>query len=712
MSTSNQNVLPQLNAFEMLKRIHEKPTETVPMEDIADDVTVAGAHIQKLVTTRISMMVTIDEVAKVKAKAASEAANEVLEAIVNQFPDVRVARWEADKPTTNDPTLLHSLPEEVNDVEPYMHGFTRFFGKPKGYFRLNLCHSEETSAGAINRFCNANLRVQGQQFVQVAHSSAKDPIVVGFFTGSTPEMASSGDVTTLFQQLFGLKDFGLYWNNIRTSQKNQKWSKDRFAMHLEMDEGHMEKDKIISVLSAYFNHSISDAKRNFLGTPMVFVPIFKGYLASAAEQNRITQNAKKQMTMMGTLREVTLLSSVCLLNLVNEDNDTTLMEALMTVESITEKTVERNGKSKSFKGRLFYSILTDKEADSCTFTYFAVNEKEAQGVANGLPLFIEDFFDLEAATFCRSAFVAEAKNGHWTKSTRHFMTQEEKEEQGKLDIMEDLAIANVIEFISSDHQRAMAMNDDDANTLGTDLRNKSPRPLEHDKDKDDDVSALSNSTRTSKAQLMASAQIKELAKQYAETFEAQRKMIEDLKLQVTSAHSTPAKMPENQVAPVTISKPPQSGHGDGNSYNSDATPKDLNAWREDDEDQRNDWNSPPATKNDDAMDGKHGNQDEHLDHLSDTDDSEDDSTGGVKYIRSIAPPPATKRRIEESSSDDESSDEEDDVEQVDNVKSPERYRKGRDDKAALPITSHRATRSSKRQNNITNSRGPGVGQDP
>jgi hypothetical protein len=171
-------------------------------------------------------------------------------------------------------------------------------------------------------------------------------------------------------------------------------------------------------------------------------------------------------------------------------------------------------------------------------------------------------------------------------------------------------------------------------------------------------------------------------------------------------------MPENQVAPVTISKPPQLGHGDGNSYNSDATPKDLNAWREDDEDQRNDWNSPPATKNDDAMDGKHGNQDEHLDHLSDTDDSEDDSTGGVKYIRSIAPPPATKRRIEESSSDDESSDEEDDVEPVDNVKSPERYRKGRDDKAALPITSHRATRSSKRQNNITNSRGPGVGQDP
>jgi hypothetical protein len=54
-------------------------------------------------------------------------ANEVLEAIVNQFPDVRVERWEDDKPVMNDPTLLHSLPEEVNDVEPYMYGFTCFF---------------------------------------------------------------------------------------------------------------------------------------------------------------------------------------------------------------------------------------------------------------------------------------------------------------------------------------------------------------------------------------------------------------------------------------------------------------------------------------------------------------------------------------------------------------------------------------------------------
>jgi hypothetical protein len=205
-------------------------------------------------------------------------------------------------------------------------------------------------------------------------------------------------------------------------------------------------------------------------------------------------------------------------------------------------------------GRLFYSILTDKEADSCTFTYFAVNEKEAQGVANRLPLFIEDFFNMEASTFCHSAFVAEARSGYWTESTRQFLMQEEKEEQGKLNNMEDLAIANVIEFVSSDHQRALAMNDEDANTLETDLRNKAPCPLNHSKDKDDEIYALSNSTHTSKAQRMASEQVKEIAKQYAGTFEAQQKQIADLLQQValskeSSIQSTPEKMTDTQAVP-------------------------------------------------------------------------------------------------------------------------------------------------------------------
>jgi hypothetical protein len=212
----------------------------------------------------------------------------------------------------------------------------------------------------------------------------------------------------------------------------------------------------------------------------------------------------------------------------------------------------------------------------------------------------------------------------------------------------------------------------------------------------DDVSALSNSTRTSKAQRIASEQVNELAIQYAGTFEAQRKQIEELRQQVaslgtvTSAQSTPVKMPDNQTAPVTISKPPQVAYGDGNSDNSDSSPTERNEWREDDEDQRNEWNSPPATTNDDAMEGTLGNQDDNLESLSDTDDSEDNSTRGVTYIKSIAAPLVAKRHIPESSSDDESSDDEEEAELVDNAQLKIH------DKANLPITSHRATRSSKR----------------
>ena len=64
--------------------------------------------------------------------------------------------------------------------------------------------------------------------------------------------------------------------------------------------------------------------------------------------------------------------------------------------------------------------------------------------------------------------------------TRHFLTEEEKEEKGKLEEMVDLALANPILFISTDHKKAMAMTDADANTVETDLRNRAPQPVRTD----------------------------------------------------------------------------------------------------------------------------------------------------------------------------------------------------------------------------------------
>ena len=98
--------------------------------------------------------------------------------------------------------------------------------------------------------------------------------------------------------------------------------------------------------------------------------------------------------------------------------------------------------------------------------------------------------------------------------TRHFLTEEEKEEKGKLEEMVDLALANPILFISTDHKKAMAMTDADANTVETDLRNRAPQPVRTDIE-EDAVSELSNSTRTSKAKLLAAKEVASIQKQYA-----------------------------------------------------------------------------------------------------------------------------------------------------------------------------------------------------
>ena len=147
---------------------------------------------------------------------------------------------------------------------------------------------------------------------------------------------------------------------------------------------------------------------------------------------------------------------------------------------------------------------------------------------------------------------------------------------------------------------------------------------------------------------MANKQVKEMEKQYAETFNAQHKQaavqqkrIEDLLQLValskeSSVQSTRAKMTDTQAVLVTISKLPPQSAADGDE-NSDTSPKERSVWQKDDEDQRNEWKSPLATKIDDVLEETLGNQGDDLESLSDTDKSEDDSNGSVRFIESILP---------------------------------------------------------------------------
>jgi len=123
-------------------------------------------------------------------------------------------------------------------------------------------------------------------------------------------------------------------------------------------------------------------------------------------------------------------------------------------------------------------------------SFFNVNLTEASSLIAALPRFIESEFKISATSFCRTIFIESAKAGKWNPETRVFLSQEDLAMDAMLEQIVELADAPAAAqvVISSDHQRAMTMTEDDANTLATNLKDRSPAPL--DTNEDDDMSAL------------------------------------------------------------------------------------------------------------------------------------------------------------------------------------------------------------------------------
>jgi len=61
-----------------------------------------------------------------------------------------------------------------------------------------------------------------------------------------------------------------------------------------------------------------------------------------------------------------------------------------------------------------------------------------------------------ATSYGRSSFIAEAQLGQWDFEKRSFLTQEQLEENWKLDNIEALAIATPVVNISTEQQIALA----------------------------------------------------------------------------------------------------------------------------------------------------------------------------------------------------------------------------------------------------------------
>jgi len=159
------------------------------------------------------------------------------------------------------------------------------------------------------------------------------------------------------------------------------------------------------------------------------------------------------------------------------------------------------------------TLLLLPQTHTCfTVSFFNVNLTEASSLIAALPRFIESEFKISATSFCRTIFIESAKAGKWNPETRVFLSQEDLAMDAMLEQIVELADAPAAQVvISSDHQRAMAMTEDDANTLATNLKDRSPAPLDTN---EDDMSALTGSTQTSKADRIADERVEAVQKQH------------------------------------------------------------------------------------------------------------------------------------------------------------------------------------------------------
>jgi hypothetical protein len=182
----------------------------------------------------------------------------------------------------------------------------------------------------------------------------------------------------------------------------------------------------------------------------------------------------------------------------------------MEVESIVEKKVIKSKKNTTFKGRVFYAIIPDKEA--FTFYFTKANFHEGRSIARALPLFIRDYFKLDPAFFCSSGAIAQAMEGVWDYKTRNFLSATEKIEDDKLDVIESLALAEKDTFISKEQETAMALEADNISIETRLTKNDAAPTLLND-----EVSEMTGSTRESKAQAYADKAAKAVAAQYTDT---------------------------------------------------------------------------------------------------------------------------------------------------------------------------------------------------
>ena len=253
-------------------------------------------------------------------------------------------------------------------------------------------------------------------------------------------------------------------------------------------------------MEIYFNYSTSTLDLTFFGTPILLAKPF-AYFADDDVKESIDNHARKQAVLGSSLRS-TVISGIQLCNWSNTEKTTTLLRDLMEVESIIEKKIIKGKNTKSFRGRVFYAIIPNK--NTVTFYYTRANFNEGRSITRGLPLFIRHRFQLDPAFFCSSEALTGALEGEWDYNSRKFLSANEKLETDKLEAMKSEALAEYDPFISKNQQLAMAVDTDDI-SVETRLTKGGATPPNNS----DDISEMTDSTRESKAKAYVDKAVKE-----------------------------------------------------------------------------------------------------------------------------------------------------------------------------------------------------------
>ena len=306
---------------------------------------------------------------------------------------------------------------------------------------------EETDLASSVTYYKEQFRIQRKQFFEVAASDALEPMDMGTFSGSVAAMTTLNDVTSCFTCMFGLNHLGLTWEYVKGTKG---YTQEKFKIHAEIDMCDQHK---IDDICTYFNRETTSLLSNFLATPMLLAPPFTPKMDLDDKQRALSQlNTCKIDEEPGTLHGVWPTPS----NYVDQRNRVTLLQTLMELESRTAKKLIRE--KKTLYGRLFYAIIPNKSEVLATFYYSRANSKEGQSCAQALPALIRDELRLDPHFFCNSEFIADVLTGHWDPAKHLFQTQEEKDGCDQLAEFEDQAEAEVVEYISPEHQKALALD--------------------------------------------------------------------------------------------------------------------------------------------------------------------------------------------------------------------------------------------------------------